>query len=108
VTAISEPGWNWGPAWTRLRSDVNTLIWLFEEERTIQRLYLESAFWALTGTRFTVDEFAREVGAYPAPEGPTDEHERSAQGALDSGSAGQVRQRSNSSCCCAQSETATP
>jgi hypothetical protein len=81
-----EPNWNWGAAWNGVRSDLNTLAWLFEEERTIQRLYLESALWALTGTSMTVDEFAREVGLGPSPKGPANEHERSASSALDSGS----------------------
>jgi hypothetical protein len=89
---ISEPGWNWGPAWNGLREDVNTLKWLFEEERTLQRLYLESAFWALTGTRFSVDEFAREVGFGVATQSPPDEYERPAQGALDTGGEVQVGQ----------------
>lgn len=78
----------WGPAWRGLRDDVNNLIWLFEEERTLQRLYLESAFWALTGTRFTLDEFAAKVGFGPAAEGAADESEQPAQGALDSGGPG--------------------
>lgn len=81
-----EPNWNWGPAWNQLREDVNTLAWLFAEERVIQRLYLQSAFWALTGTRFTVDEFAREVGIGVADKGTVDESEQSAEGTLDSGS----------------------
>ena len=41
-----EPNWNWGPAWNKVREDVNILAWLFEEERTIQRLYIESVFWS--------------------------------------------------------------
>jgi hypothetical protein len=81
-----EPNWNWGPAWNRLRQDVNTLAWLFEEERTIQRLYIESFFWALSGTRMTVEEFAREVGFGSSAEGPNDEYERPAEGALDGSS----------------------
>lgn len=78
-----EPNWNWGPAWNKLREDVNILAWLFEEERTIQRLFIESTFWALSGTRMTVDEFAREVGLGAAAEGTDDEYERPAEGALD-------------------------
>jgi hypothetical protein len=78
-----EPNWNWGPAWNKMRGDVNTLAWLFEEERTIQRLYIESFFWALSGTRMTVEEFAREVGLGTAAKGSADEYERPAEGALD-------------------------
>lgn len=85
-----DPNWNWGAAWTGLRGDVNTLAWLFEEERTIQRLYIESAFWVLSGTRIDFDEFAREVGFGPAVEGPDDEHERPAESALDGSGESQV------------------
>lgn len=84
-----EPGWNWGNAWTGLRRDVNVLAWLIEEERTIQRLYMESFVWALTGERLTVDEFARALGSDPSLEGPADEHERAAAGALDGGGEGE-------------------
>ena len=84
-----EPNWNWGPAWNKLREDVNTLAWLFEEEKTIQRLYIESVFWVLSGTGMTVDEFAREVGLGTALEGPDDEHEWSEEGALDGRSEGE-------------------
>lgn len=72
---IDEPGWNWGPAWNSLRHDVNVLAWLFEEERATQRLYIESAFWALTGKRFSVDEFTREVGIGASAESTTDDTE---------------------------------
>ena len=92
-----NPNWNWGPAWNRLCEemntmcgDMNTLAWLFEEEKTIQRLYIESAFWALSGTRMTVDEFARELGLGASAIGTADEYERPAEGALDAGSQGQV------------------
>ena len=85
-----EPGWNWGPAWNGLRRDVNILAWLYEEERTIQRLYLESAFWALSGTRMTVDEFSRIAGLGAPDKGTVNEHKRAASGALDSGSKGEV------------------
>ncbi len=78
-----EPNWNWGAAWNAVRDDLNTLAWLFEEERTIQRLYIESAFWVLTGTSMTVDEFAREVGFGPSNEVAADEYERPAESALD-------------------------
>lgn len=72
------------PAWRKLRDDVNILAYLFEEERTITRLYIESAFWALTGKRFSVDEFRRELGIGSSDKSPTDDPERSAQSALDS------------------------
>lgn len=85
-----EPNWNWGAAWNRVRDDLNTLAWLFEEERTIQRLYVESAFWVMTGTSMTVDEFSREVGFGTSNEVPTDEYERPAESALDAGSESQV------------------
>ena len=49
-------------AWRKVRDDVNVLSWLFEEERVIQRLYIESVFWALSGTRLSVEEFANQVG----------------------------------------------
>ena len=26
-----EPNWNWGEAWNKVRQDLNTLAWLFEE-----------------------------------------------------------------------------
>ena len=84
-----EPNWNWGPAWNKLREDVNTLAWLFEEERTIQRLYIESVFWVLSGTGMTVDEFAREVGLGTALEGSDDEREWPEEGALDGRSEGE-------------------
>ena len=84
-----EPNWNWGPAWNKVREDVNTLAWLFEEERTIQRLYIQSAFWALSGARMDVDEFARELGLGAPFEGSDDEHERSEEGALDGRSEGE-------------------
>lgn len=81
-----EEQWGWGPAWRGLRDDVNLLAWLFEEERIIQRLYLESAIWAISGFRFRVDEFAREVGLGGSP-GPTaDDTKQSAPGSLDTGS----------------------
>jgi hypothetical protein len=80
----NQPGdWAWGPAWRGLRDDVNMLKWLFEEERELTRLYVESVFWALTGKRFGVDDFAREVGFGATAEGPADDPERPAQGALD-------------------------
>ena len=85
-----EPNWNWGEAWNKVRQDLNTLAWLFEEERTIQRLYIESAFWALSGTRMTVDEFAREVGLGAPDKIAADEHERPAESALDGSGESQV------------------
>lgn len=75
---MADPGWNWGPAFCGLRNDLNLLAWLFEEERTIQRLYVESAFWALTGKRFTVDEFTRELGVGAATESTDYDPERPA------------------------------
>jgi len=85
-----ESNWNWGPAWNRVRDDLNVLVWLFEEERTIQRLYVESVFWVLTGTRMTVGEFAKEVGFGPSVEVPVDEYERPAAGALDGSGESQI------------------
>lgn len=79
----------WGP-WRKLRDDVNVLSYLFEEERTVTRLYIESAFWALTGKRFSVDEFKRELGIGAADKSPADDPERSAEGALDPGSESEV------------------
>jgi len=84
-----EPNWNWGPAWNKIREDLNTLAWLFEEERTIQRLYIESVFWVLSGTGMTIEEFAREVGLGASAEGPDDEYERPEESALDGGGEGQ-------------------
>lgn len=86
MTDWSAP--SWANALRKLRDDVNALAWLFEEERTIQRLYLESAFWAMTGTRFTVDEFSAEVGFGSAHKGTTDDSEQSEAVALESGSSG--------------------
>lgn len=85
----------WGPAWRRLRDDVNVLSWLVAEERELTRLYIESAFWALTGKRLGVDQFAKEVGFGAAAQGTTDDPERSAQGALDPGGEGEKRDRGN-------------
>lgn len=73
-------------AWRSVRDDVNVLAWLFEEERTIQRLYIESFFWALTGKSYTVEDFAKQVGVGVADQGSAHESERSASGALESGS----------------------
>lgn len=83
--AVAAAVAKWGPAWRGLRDDVNTLMWLFEEERTLQRLYLESAFWALTGRRLSIDDFAAEVGFGAAAAGAADEPEQPAQVALDPG-----------------------
>jgi len=85
-----EEHWNWGPAWRALRDDVNLLAWLFEEERIIQRLYLESAIWAISGLRYRVDEFAADVGFGDPGESPTHDSERSEAGSLEPGSGGEV------------------
>lgn len=92
MSSTTDP-WGWGPAWRKLRDDVNVLGWLFEEERELTRLYVESVFWALTGRSFTVDEFAAEVGFGSAAQGAPDDPQRPAQGALDPGGQGQDRDR---------------
>lgn len=74
---------SWANSWRQLRDDVNVLAWLFEEERVTQRLYIESAFWALTGKSFSVAEFAKEVGIDTADQGTVDDAERSAESALE-------------------------
>lgn len=99
-----EPGWNWGSAWNGVRRDLNVLAWLFEEERTTQRLYVESMFWALTGKKFTVDEFARQVGLGVAAEGSADVAEQSAAGALDGGCFGETGLGVPGDCSCKESE----
>ena len=82
---MGEVQYGWDSAWRKLRDDVNVLAYLFEEERTITRLYVESAFWALTGKRFSVDEFIREVGLGAAGKGTANDSERSAGSELDPG-----------------------
>lgn len=72
-----------GNAWRVMRDDVNVLAWLFEEQRVLQRLYLESAFYAITGKSFSLDEFAKEVGFGVADQGTADDPERPAKGALE-------------------------
>ena len=74
-----EPNWNWGPAFNKLRDDVNLLAWLWAEEREITRLFLESFLWAVTGERHTVSDFASQMGFGVAPEGPADDPELSAE-----------------------------
>jgi hypothetical protein len=85
-----NPNWNWGPAWNGIQRDLKILAWLFEEERNIQRLYIESAFWAMTGKRSKVANFAREMGLGSAAGSTIDEYQRAASGALDPGSKGQI------------------
>lgn len=99
-----EPGWNWGAAFTGLRRDVNTLAWLFEEERLIQRLYVESVFWALTGKVMTVDHFSREMGFGVAGEGTADVSERAEAGALDGGGGGEEGLGTPCVCRCKEGE----
>lgn len=70
-------------AWRVVRDDLNVLVWLFEEQRVLQRLYAESAFYAMTGKSFSYDEFARAVGFGVADQGSADDSERTAEGALE-------------------------
>lgn len=70
-------------AWRKVRDDVNVLSWLFEEERVIQRLYIESVFWALSGTRLSVEEFAKQVGLGVTDQSSVNDTERSASSALE-------------------------
>lgn len=89
MTEINS-NWNWGPAFTKLREDVNVLAWLFEEERQIQRLYLESALWALSGIGFSVDEFSAEVGLKHSAQVTTNDPEQSEKVSLDGSVQGKV------------------
>lgn len=84
-----DPNWNWGPVWNALRRDIDTLAWLFEEERVTQRLYVEVGMWALTGVRFPFDEFSRKVRLGHFPEGTPDDPQRTATVALDPGLQGE-------------------
>lgn len=65
--------WKWLGPWAKLRQDVNLVAWLLEEFREIQRLQYETLLWALG-----VDCHVGEVEAGAAPEGATDDPERSA------------------------------
>lgn len=70
-------------AWRRVRDDVNMLAWLFEEEREIQRLYLQTVLWSQAEKRVSVEEFKRSLGSGAADQGSADDSERSASGALE-------------------------
>jgi hypothetical protein len=100
-----NPNWNWGPAWNGIKRDLTTLAWLFEEERAIQRLYIESAFWAMTGRREKVANFARQMGLGAASASTIDEYQRAASGALDTGSKGEVGNRNDCQRCNCEGET---
>lgn len=84
----TPPG-GWNPAWRKLRDDVNLLAWLFEEERVITRLYIESAFWATTGKKYTAHEFAKDLGLGLTNQGPPYDPQRPAARALDRGGEGE-------------------
>jgi hypothetical protein len=78
------------PSWSnmvrKLRDDVNALAWLTAEEREIQRLYMETFVWAITGRYVSVEEFAeqaKQMGFGVADKGPADDAEQSAAGALE-------------------------
>ena len=90
-----NPNWNWGPAWNGIKRELAILAWLFEEERNIQRLYIESAFWAMTGKRDKVANFARQMGLDASACSTIDEYQRSASGALDAGCKGKVGNRTD-------------
>ena len=86
-----DSNWSWGPAWTKLRSELDLLAWLFEEEKIIQRLYLESAVWALTGIGFSVDDFCKEVGIGNSSTQSPDDPKRPEEISLGGSGEGEIR-----------------
>lgn len=72
---------SWGPAWNKLRDDVNQIAWLLEELKQdieVQMGVISDAILALTSA----------VGIDPAIEGPTNDSQRPATVPLDDGRAG--------------------
>lgn len=69
--------WNWGPAFTRLREDINVLAWVVAEQRVLM-----DTMWILQAG-ITVDDALKLLHNPPAPCPSGAEHEPAEAGALE-------------------------